>query len=259
MLEEKEGEVEDLKEVLRARGEELQKTKLEIAALKNRVSELENLKVTSEGKTLIEAEKAFLEAMEREVERRAYDLFNSMKAEWASAEKPKEVFREAVELLKQIIEKRRKPVLLPKELVDLSLPEKVEEVIRFEVERRLDLEFQRRVEEESSRKASAKLRQKVEIEWPRWYKAIVKPKARELEAKILTNTLKLLKGPWTISCDKCATKQTVELTPEEIEILLRYGWVVVECQNPNRKDLLWKHKIKVVLSNMISTYITGSL
>jgi len=87
----------------------------------------------------------------------------------------------------------------------------------------------------------------------------VEPKARELKAKIFTNPLKLLKGPWTISCDKCATKQTVEFTPRGIESLLRYGFEVVECQNPNYKDFLWKHNIIFVLSNIISTFIHRTL
>ena len=63
-----------------------------IRKMRIRIQELENLKATTEGKTLSEAETAFIQAKEKEIERRANERFNSMK-------KPKAV--RAVDLLGQ--------------------------------------------------------------------------------------------------------------------------------------------------------------
>jgi len=252
-LEEKEKEARDLKGALEGMNKELQETKLEINKLKSKINELENLKVTVEGKTLIEAKNAFLVAMDDEIEKRAHARFNSMKSKWEKVEKQKEVFKTATKLLKQVIEK---PDLLPKELIELS--KKVKEIINSEVEKRLNSEFQRRVQEESDRKASAQLKQMMEIEWPKWYKMNIEPKIIELERKINENVIFLLRGPWLITCDKCGMKQAVELTPERMEILLRNGYVLIECQNPNCIDLIWRHKINISLRDLISYYLMGS-
>jgi DNA repair exonuclease SbcCD ATPase subunit len=261
-LEEKEKEVRDLKGALEGMNKELQETKLEINKLKSKINELENLKVTVEGKTLIEAKNAFLVAMNDEIEKRAHARFNSMKSEWEKAEKQKEIFKTATELLKQVIEK---PDLLPKELIELS--KKVKEIINSEVEKRLNSEFHRRVQEELDRKASSQLKQMMEIEWPKWYEINIEPKVIELERKINANVMSLLRGPWLITCDKCGMKQAVELTPERMEILLRpermeillrNGYVLIECQNPNCTDLLWRHKINIPLRDLISYLMRSS-
>lgn len=86
---------DELKQILESREKALEKSQ-------NRIGELESLKVivstngagnaTAEGaqtKTLLEMEKAFLEAKGDEVRRRATELFDSMKAEWEQSEKPR--------------------------------------------------------------------------------------------------------------------------------------------------------------------------
>jgi len=145
-----------------------------------------------------------------------------------------------------ILEQRGKPGLhlIPVEIVEAGLPEKVEEIIDLEVKKRLDLEFQRRVDEESDRRASIKLKHMVDVEWPAWCKENIEP-------KIIGNAIKLIAGPWNIRCDKCGTTQQVGFTPQGVESLLRNGYVDVECQNPSCVDWIWRHKIRVSLSSLI--------
>lgn len=257
-LGEKEKEIDSLREAFKVKDEESRRIKLEANVLKNRVGELEELKVAVEGKTLGEAEKVFLEAKKEEVRRKAEERFNSMKAEWVKSEKPNEVLNNAVEWLRNVIENLGKPGprIFLKELEDVGLPAKVEGLIKSEVDKRLDIEFERKVEEESSRKASVKLEQMVSTDWPNWFNVKVEPRARELEAKIITNAFALLKGPWFITCDRCDTEQSVELTSQGIEELLRSRYVKVECVNPNCTN--WgRHKINVALEVLISNFIGG--
>lgn len=257
-LGEKEKEIESLRGAFKVRDEESRRIKLKANVLKNRVGELEELKGALEGKTLGEAEKVFLEAKKEEVRRKADERFNSMKAEWVKSEKPNEVFNNAVKWLQHIIENLGKPGprIFLKKLADLGLPAKVEGLIKSEVDKRLDTEFERKVEEESSRKASVKLEQMVSTDWPNWLNANLEPRARELEAKIITNAFALLKGPWYITCDRCGTEQSVELTSQGIEELLRSRYVNVECMNPNCTN--WgRHKINVALEVLIYNFIGG--
>lgn len=261
-ISEMEGELKKLREELKAKDEELQKSRIEINMLRDRVEKLENLKVTVEGKTLVEAEKAVMEAEEEEIKKRAKELFNSMKAGWEETEKPREVSSEAVKLLKHIVEGLSKPGphLFLKEVAEAGIPEKVKEILDREVERRINVEFMRRVEEESERKALEKLKHLKEVEWPKWFRANVEPRVRELENKIYSNVFKLLRGPWTITCDRCGSKRRVEFTPQGVKELLRNGYIYVECTNPECMDLLFilpvRHKIRVELKNLISYYVT---
>ena len=84
----------------------------------------------------------------------------------------------------------------------------------------------------------------------------MEPKIRELEDKISANAIKLLKGPWPITCSQCGGEQSMEFTQQGIESLLRNGYVEVECENPNCTDssLLSKrkHKIKIPLTDLIA-------
>jgi predicted RNase H-like nuclease (RuvC/YqgF family) len=240
----KTGEAESLRSELKARDERIGELEREVQRLSSRIEELEGLKALAEGKTLKEAEEAFLKAKENEVREEAGRLFARMRIEWEKGEKPREVFKEAVDMLRLIIEQRGRPAPIPVELVKAGLPEKVEEIIDLEVKKRLDLEFQRRVDEESDRRASIKLKHMVDVEWPAWCKENIEP-------KIIGNAIKLIAGPWNIRCDKCGTTQQVGFTPQGVESLLRNGYVDVECQNPSCVDWIWRHKIRVSLSSLI--------
>jgi len=255
----KEKEVEGLRGALKANEEEAQKVGLEVNALKNRVRELEELKATVEGKTLREAEEAVLRAKDEEIKKRAEELFNTMKTKWAKSEKPKEVLNESIKWLEHVIENLNKPGPrhFLKQLADVNLPDKIEKLICSEVNRRLDAEFLRRVEEKSEQEALEKLELLKSVEWPNWLRANVEPRVKELEGRINTNAVRLLKGPWNITCDKCGTLRSVELTPKEIEDLLGRKYLWIECINPNCMDFLrGRHKIRVSLSQLVSFHIT---
>lgn len=257
-LKTKESEAGILREALKLKDKEVQSANAGIEVLKARILKLEGLKAIVEGKTLSEAEKAFLKATEEEIKKRADETFSSMKAEWVKVEKPKEVFKEGVKWLINVIETIRKPEAqyFLKDLVDADFPKTVEELIKSDVDRRLDAEFNRRVEEKSDQKALEKLNCLKSIEWPNWLKTRVEPRSKELEGKIVTNTFRLLRGPWTIRCDKCGTIETLQFQTKEIEHLLRTGCIMVDCANPNCKDFLGRHKIRTTLEGLIACYVT---
>lgn len=252
-------EIENLKNNIRSSCEEIKRMKEKIEQLKLEIRELKEVKVTAEGKTLAEAEKAFLKAKGTEIRKCAETLLDEMKLAWEKDEKPKEVSRKAVQWLKHVVDGLSKPGprFFLKELVDAGLPEKVEEIINSEVDRRVDAKFLERVEESSELKALEKLEHLKSVEWPSWYRLNVEPKIRELEDKISTNAIKLLKGPWSITCNQCGGGQSIEFTQQGIESLLRNGYVEVECENPNCVDSSLfskrRHKIKIPLTDLIAT------
>ncbi|MCD6511695.1 MAG: hypothetical protein J7K45_03805 [Thaumarchaeota archaeon] len=252
-----------LKDRVNAMGEEIENLKADLGAkeetierLESRVSELEGLRATAEGKTLKEAEEEFLKAREREIRDAAERRFEQMKFGWEKSEKPKEVLEGAVKVLKHVLEvlSEPEPRHFSKEVADAGLPEKVEAMINSEVERRIDAEFQRRVEEESERKALEKLERLKSDEWPRWYSTYVEPRIQELESKFKSNAISALRGPWYVTCDKCGTRFQTELKAEDIESLLRTGNAWIECVNPNCVDLFrffGRHRIKIQLRDLI--------
>ena len=219
--------------------------------LKNRLREFEKLKVISEGKSLVEAQKDFLQTMDKEIIRRTNKRFNSMKNRWETDKKPKEVTKKAIHWLEHILENLRRPgpKLILKELADVGLPEKVEEIINYEVGIRLDAEFMKRVEDESNKIASKKLEERVKIEWPIWLKSKVEPRAKELEEKLMKNSLSLLAGPWDLSCDKCGNQEPIQLTDQEIWRLLRNRFLNLNC-------LQCTNWIKVGIESLINQRIT---
>ncbi|MGD0330938.1 MAG: hypothetical protein ABSB40_10975 [Nitrososphaeria archaeon] len=219
--------------------------------LESRIGDLEQLKATTEGKTLKEGQVAFLKAKEEEVKKLAEEHFNGMKIEWEKNQKPKEVLDTACNYLKLGI---GKGVWL-KELSEKGVADAVIKIISNEVSSRVDREFIRRVGEESDKKALTKLNQLKNVEWPNWIRAHVQPISMELESKIVTNSLKLLEGPWPITCDKCKLQQEVEFSVEGVSQLLRDKWIYIECMDPNCRDFFGRHKIKMELGKLIYHYL----
>lgn len=87
------------------------------------------------------------------------------------------------------------------------------------------------MEIEGERRAQEKLRYKIEVEWPNWYKRYVEP-------NIMRNVFAFLTGPWSVTCNKCRSSFSIELTETGIANLLRNGYMDIECQNPNCVDTL---------------------
>lgn len=166
--------------------------------------------------------------------------------------KPAEVLNAACNLL----ERSLNDGLWIKELAEKGVPEAVINMISNEVSSRINQEFIRRVEEVSDKKALTKLNQLKNVEWPNWIRTHVEPISRKLESKIITNSLKLLEGPWTIPCDKCMSQQDVEFNVEGISQLLRNKCIYIECLNPNCKDFIGRHNTKVELGKLMYYYLT---
>jgi len=256
-LNEKEDRIKALENEIKTKDDESQKLKSQDEELKARAKELEELKATTEGKALKDAEIAFLRAKEEETKREAEKLFQDMKKSWGSSEKPKEVLNEAIRWLKLTVEGLARPgsALFLKEVVEAGLPEKVEEILRSEVQRRLDVEFTSRVEARAQQVADEKLNYLKSVEWPAWQQTNVMPKIIELESKILTGAIRALRGPWKITCERCGSQQSVELTAEGVRGLLAQGHVLIDCTNPNCTDAVLfrtvRHKIRVQCKDLI--------
>jgi hypothetical protein len=161
--------------------------------------------------------------------------------------------------------------LVPVEIAEAGLVEKVVKLLNDEVGRRLDEEFRRRVEEESERKSLEKLERLKSVEWPRWfsswYRERVEPQISRLESEVRQNAIKVLRGPWELRkrCDRCGTPlpSPIELTDLGIEELLRSGSVGIECQNPNCLDYLLffptgRHRVRVALRELVEGAISSS-
>jgi len=248
--------IEGLMSELNDRERKISELTGEVEKLRSRVKELEELKALSDGRTLKEAEEAFLESMRDRIEAEAEELSRNIIARWEVSEKPRIVLEESLRILNSVIEylwgAGEEP---PRDLVNAGLIEKVRGIIDSEVQRRIDYEFMRRVEEEASKMAGEKLDELVSREWPKWYEKHVAPKIIELESKIRINALTMLRGPWNITCDKCGIKFQVQLTETGLEQLLRTGMTEIECINPNCRDFLGRHKIKIYLRDLIASLI----
>lgn len=144
--------------------------------------------------------------------------------------------------------------------------EKIDKIIKFEIEKRVDDDFRRRVELESNRRAEAKVKQMVDTEWPKYYRENIEPKAIELETKIKANTLSVLKGPWTIECHICGKRQdNIEInTSDGIQSLLTNGYIDLKCDgvsillsDSRITNLLLnsQHNIRIQFLEMIQNYL----
>jgi len=223
--------------------EELSK---EAETLKGRVKDLEAYKFLAEGKTLAEAEKEFLRAKEDEITRRAEEKFSDMERSWREEDKPNEVKAAAVQNLQAVLS-AREPLHSGEQLAEAGIPQMVSEILEKEVANRINAEFNKRVEAESERKSLEKLNRLKGVEWPRWFHTAMEPKITLIVDWVNTNLINFLKAPWQIVCDKCGTEQQLELTPQQISLLLTGNNVNFQCRNPNCKDLFRRHTIAMDL------------
>jgi hypothetical protein len=152
------------------------------------------------------------------------------------------------------------------EIAGEQIIEKIDKSIKLEIEKRLDDDFRRRLELESNLRAEAKVKQMVDTEWPNYYRENIEPKVRELETKIKTNALSVLKGPWTIVCYICGKRQdNIEInTSDGIQSLLVNGYVDLKCDgvsiflsdSPITSLMLDpQHSIRIQFSEMLQDYL----
>lgn len=239
------------------------------------VSSLKSLKANldSAEMTLEEAKLEFIRAQDAEIEKRAAERFDKLKADYES-NMPQLVYQRLRDILKQ--------PSLPEEIAKLINAEAkkkagatlrdpdnwppwfkklYEEEVKEKVSTGLNQEFNARVETAATARAWQRLNELTKTKWPAWYQANVEPRITELETRINVGALELLRGPWTFTCDRCGTSSNAELTASEIEQLLRTGQIKVACGNPDCEDKGWfssrRHTFQVSLQNLIEVRITG--
>lgn len=202
---------------------------IESANHKVRINELESLKVVAEGKTISEVEKAIIMAKDEEIDKRAQQKSLEIMQNWRTNDKQREVETEALLELDVIFGLLAGQArYLPSGLSGSNLPNMVNQAIRREVDSR---------------------------QWLQWLKTNVEPKAKYLENKIEQNVFALLRGPWTIICDKCGAKGDFEFAQEHVEQLIGQRFIMVECPNPDCKGLVFRHQIRITLLDLINVYL----
>ena len=281
MIEKYVEELEAIKNYSRVRQErnelsqEVEKLKANLDNALEAITSLKSSKANLDGAdmTLEEARLHFLQMQDAEVEKRAADRFEMLKADYES-KMPELVYQRLCDILGQ--------PSWPEEIakrIDTEAMKKADAILQHrknwppwfkklydgEVEKRvsagLNEEFNARVETVAETRARQKLNELITTHWPAWHRENVEPRIAELENKIRADALQLLRGPWTFTCDQCGTRSNAELTATEIEKLLRTGQIKVACGNPDCEDKGWfsnrRHTFYMSLPDFIETYIMG--
>lgn len=231
-----------------------------------------NVRFVGKELTLEQAKVEFVRAYNDEIERRANEKFEVLKADFGN-KMPKLVYNKLIEIVEKppwpkeiagTIESEAgqmaSEILINKERWPSWFRELYLKEVKAGVSAGLNSEFERRVEKGAAERAEVKLKQLTTVEWPNWLAKNVEPKLSELGAKIRENAFELLRGPWrSIRCDRCGTEQEeLILTEQGIGDLLSLDYIEKECTNPNCKDLkIRKHRIRIFLRDLIAAHIWG--
>jgi small-conductance mechanosensitive channel len=255
--------------------QEVEELKVSLANALTEVSSLKSSKAKLDGAemTLEQARLDFIRAHDAEVEKKAADRFEKLKADYES-KMPQLVYQRLRDILKQPCLPEEIAKLIDTEAkkeADATLHDQnswppwfkrlYEEEVKKKVSAGLNEEFNTRVETAAVSRAQQRLNELTTIEWPAWRQANVEPRIIELESRITANALQVLKGPWVFSCDQCGTSSNAELTAGEIEQMLRTGQIKVACGNPECEDhslfSTRRHTFQVSLYNLIEVRIAG--
>ncbi len=236
------------------KGEAVEESGRETKRLQLRIQDLESLQATTDGKTLKEAEQIFLQAKEIEIVDIAKVRSNETIDSWKRNEMPEIVRTEAIKVLTEIIVGLNMPQHqdLPEELLKSGLPGKIEGIMKDQVIKKVNDEFRKRVEAGSTKLASTKLESLVMVEWPKFLAVNVIPRSAALAEMVATNFSKFITGTFPITCDKCGLDEHINLRADDIEVLMRKGWINFWCSDENCKDLIGRHQIKVTMVDLIS-------
>lgn len=237
------GELENYPEVRRERDE----LKEENLRLEERVSELEG-KISDQAGKINGLEAALGEELKRREGAEEKLEFEKDRVKELSADI--ENLKKEIDSLKLYKVRFTNGKGLTLEQAKTEFIQAYEGEIEKRVKNAIDSEFNARVEKKSSRRAVEKLEVLKREEWPRWYSQNIEPRLRDLESKVKENALKLLVGPWQISCEKCGAVQEVSLV-DHVGGLLSLGYTEVECGNPGCKGLVFRHRIKVTLRELV--------
>ena len=239
----------------------------EVSSLKGSKAKLDGAEMTLE-----EARLDFIRAQDAEVEKRADNRFEELKADYESRmpqlvqQRLRDTLKkpwwpeEIAKLVDTEARKKADATLHKKNSWPLWFKKLYEEEVEEKVRAELNQEFDARVETAAVPRAQRRLNELINTEWPAWYQAKHDPKISDLENRVNDNVFQALRGPWVFTCNQCGTSYDSELTTEGIEELLRTGQVKAECVNPDCEDKGWfssqRHTFYVSLRNLIEVRIT---
>ncbi len=235
-----------------------EKLEAELGGVSEELKALKDFEIKSTGGrnlTLEQAREEFLKAQESEIERRANEKFEVLKAD-LETKMPGLVHDKLVETLgkqpwpKEIagaIESKAgqmaSEILRDKERWPSWFKEFYLKEVKAGISTGLNIEFERGVEKGATERAG---------------------KLSDLEAKIKVNAIRALEGPWRgIKCDRCGVERgAFKLTEDGISDMLTMEYIELECINPHCEDLpafrgRRRHKIRISIRDLIAAYIRG--
>lgn len=268
--------IKNYPQVKREKEELSQKVEKLKVSLDNTLKELSSLKelkahLDAAQMTLEEARLDFIRAQDAEIEKRAAERFEKLRAEYES-KMPDLAYQtlcntlgqarwpdEIAKLIDTEAKKNADAILRDQNNWPPWFKKLYEQEVKEKVGAGLSQEFNARVETAATTRARQRLEELTHAEWPAWYRAKVEPQIAELEARIRDNVVDLLKGRWKVTCDKCGSCFDAELTADGIEELLRTGQVRAECGNPDCEDKSLfssrRHLLRVSLHDLIKAHM----
>jgi hypothetical protein len=253
--------------------QEVEELKANLGHALEEINSLKSSKANLDGAdmTLEEARLHFLQMQDAEVEKRAADKFERLRADYES-KMPELVYQRLCDILGQPAwpeeiaklidtEARKKAYAILQH--QESWPPWFKKLYDGEVEKKvsggLNEEFNARVETAAETRARQRLNELIATHWPTWHRENVEPRIVELEHKMRADALQLLRGPWTFVCDRCDTSFNTKLTAGDIEQLLKTGHIKITCANSeceNRSSFaVRRHTFPVFLYDLIDIYI----
>lgn len=253
--------------------QEIKELKANLDSALEEITSLKSLKANLDGAdmTLEQARLDFLQMQDAEVEERAADRFEMLKADYES-KMPELVYQrvrgilgqpswpeEVAKLIDAEARKTADAVLRHQE----SWPAWFRELYDGEVEKKasagLNEEFNARVEDAAETRARQRLNELIATHWPTWHRDNVEPRIVELDNRIQVDALQLLRGPWMFVCDRCDTSFNGRLTAGDMEQLLKTGRIKITCANSECEDRSYfaarRHTFQVFLYDLINTYL----
>jgi len=244
--------VETLEDQLKACGEKVNKSNEANETLQGQLGKLGRLKVSVEGKTLLEVEAAMIKAQDKEIETRVTDRLKIVTAKWEKEEKPKELRETAVRVIGEVIESLTKSgvALLNRDASAAKLPRLVTEYLESEVKRRMNDNIKKAIESEAHEISRAEVARLKTEEWPRFKLENIEPMVQSIISELKAGILRLLSEPLEMECTSCGTEWKNVFNSNNIDELSRKGETTVFCPNESCRS-----QLRMRLSQMIEAHL----
>lgn len=229
---------------------------------------LEELRATTDGKTLPEVKAEVIKATDAEIEKRSDARVTEKLKNWETEEKPNLVRQAAIDILQhhingyaqQLVDESAHTVtMVAADIVQTGIDRDIVRILNREVTRMLDVESDKKVEAASEEKSKTKLEQLVRVAWPKFVSEYVEPKARELESLIRRILPDFLVDDFVIRCNKCLTEQTIAMTPVLVAEIIASGKTTTECQNTQCRVGLGPFTSRYRMTLSLDALIAGAL